>query len=270
MWISRSTFLEREELRRDPFPLSRGQNENTGVPSPRYLVMASHYLSGQQPRESVLVTTVVFLERKASSKPAVRIYIYIYLYSSFFRINRLVKENIRDEGRRERERGLRYFQETIPRKKNSKTRKRRYRERQRERRGIIIKMREISKILDLRRNEDGQPGDKGKPTYESSLPKFRRVVEFLYISTFALSLPLSILGKAKFSYFIFQRIASISHVAPTPSLIYILSRVFSFIRHVSQDPAFSPPEQYVRFAAGVFNTLIYPPVARTHRFPSRR
>lgn len=104
MWISRSTFLEREELRRDPFPLSRGQNENTGVPSPRYLVMASHYLSGQQPRESVLVTTVVFLERKASSKPAVRIYIYIYLYSSFFRINRLVKENIRDEGRRERER----------------------------------------------------------------------------------------------------------------------------------------------------------------------
>lgn len=28
MWISRSTFLEREELRRDPFPLSRGQNEN--------------------------------------------------------------------------------------------------------------------------------------------------------------------------------------------------------------------------------------------------
>lgn len=104
MWISRSTFLEREELRRDPFPLSRGQNENTGVPSPRYLVMASHYLSGQQPRESVLVTTVVFLERKASSKPAVRIYIYIYLYSSFFRINRLVKKNIRDEGRRERER----------------------------------------------------------------------------------------------------------------------------------------------------------------------
>lgn len=94
MWISRSTFLEREELRRDPFPLSRGQNENTGVPSPRYLVMASHYLSGQQPRESVLVTTVVFLERKVPSS-------CIYIYSSFFRINRLVKENIRDGGRRE-------------------------------------------------------------------------------------------------------------------------------------------------------------------------
>lgn len=73
------------------------------MPSPRYLVMASHYLSGQQPRESVLVTTVVFLERKASSKPAVRIYIYIYLYSSFFRINRLVKEYGMKGGERERE-----------------------------------------------------------------------------------------------------------------------------------------------------------------------
>lgn len=68
-----------------------------------------------------------------------------------------MKENIRDEGRREREREdfdiskKRFLERKIAKHEKEDTE----RDRERERRGIIIKMREISKILDLRRNEDG-------------------------------------------------------------------------------------------------------------------
>ena len=117
-------------------------------------------------------------------------------------------------------------------------------------------------------------GIKGSPSiYESSLPKFRRVVEFLYISRF---LPpplhsLSVLGKAKFS-FIFQRVGSSivrsRRLPQTPSVIYILSRVFSFIRHV---PRFFPAGNNTFDSPPVYSTpLSTPVVARTHRFPSRR
>ena len=114
------------------------------------------------------------------------------------------------------------------------------------------------------------PGIKGSPSiYESSLPKFRRVVEFLYISRF---LPpplhsLSVLGKAKFS-FIFQRVGFDRRLPQTPSVIYILSRVFSFIRHV---PRFFPAGNNTFDSPPVYSTpLSTPVVARTHRFPSRR
>lgn len=151
MWISRSTFLEREELRRDPFPLSRGQNENTGVPSPRYLVMASHYLSGQQPRESVLVTTVVFLERKV---PSSCIYIYIYILLLF--PNKSTRER-KHTGWRE-ERGVRYFQERFLERKTEEITAKHEKEdteREREARYYHKNARNLEEILDLRRNEDG-------------------------------------------------------------------------------------------------------------------
>lgn len=89
------------------------------------------------------------------------------------------------------------------------------------------------------------------------MPKFRRFVEFLYISTFPSPSPpfssfyLSQTSRSRPMLAIFAPIAT--------SVIYILSRVFSFITYRTPT-VFSPdpPEQYVRFAAGVFNTLIYP------------
>lgn len=163
------------------------------------------------------------------------------------------------------------FPRTIPRKKNgrnnSKTRKRRYRERERERRGIIIKMREISKRSWIYvGTKMVSPGIKGSPYIRivvTEVSTCRRI--FICISISAS--PLSVLGKAKFSFIFRPRSSDL--IAPTPSVIYILSRVFSFIRHVPR----------TRFSPAGNNTLDSPPVtplystsvvARTHRFPSRR
>lgn len=70
--------------------------------------------------------------------------------------------------------------------------------------------------------------------------------------------PLSVLGKAKFSFIFRPRSSDL--IAPTPSVIYILSRVFSFIRHVPR----------TRFSPAGNNTLDSPPVTPLYSTPSWR
>lgn len=251
MWISRSTFLEREELRRDPFPLSRGQNENTGVPSPRYLVMASHYLYGQQPRESVLVTTVVFLERKVpSSRPC--IYIYILLLFP----NKSTRER-KHTGWRE-ERGLRYFQERFLERKTEEITAKHEKEdteRERERRGIIIKMREISKRSWIYvGTKMVSPGIKGSPYIRivvTEVSTCRRIFICISISARPPLRP----WESQVQFYLSASIVR-SHRPNTFGYLYFITRVFLYQTR-SQDPLFPRREQYARFAAG--NTLIFYP-----------
>ena len=101
MWISRSTFLEREEGSVSTLAGAKREyrcavsslpgNGQSLFIRPAATRIGSGYNCRVPGKESSLVETMYYIY----------VYIYIYIYSSFFRINRLVKENIRDGGRRE-------------------------------------------------------------------------------------------------------------------------------------------------------------------------
>ena len=137
-------------------------------------VMASHYLSGAEPRESVQLQ----LSRSWKGKPfgretarvCVYIYIYIYIHTSLGALLFLDKSTVKrkhtkkaaEEERKATTRG--YFRERSPRlcsltlsllRGETEQRVSRGKYSRERRGGIIIKMPGISKMLDLCRDGDG-------------------------------------------------------------------------------------------------------------------
>lgn len=194
--------------------------------------------------------------------------VYIYIYILLLFPNKSTRER-KHTGWRE-ERGLRYFQERFLERKTEEITAKHEKEdtkRERERRGIIIKMREISKRSWIYvGTKMVSPGIKGSPYIRivvTEVSTCRRIFICISISARPPLRP----WESQVQFYLSASIVR-SHRPNTFGYLYFITRVFLYQTR-SQDPLFPRREQYARFAAG--NTLIfYPVVARTHRFPSRR